>query len=145
MNISQAAVACGLPSKTIRYYEDQGLVVPGRHAGNDYRVYSLQDIDHLRFLQRARVAGFSLEQCAELLAFYVNPASRREEVKPLLLEKVQQVDQQLIALNALRQALVQMADDCSHQVMGDDIGVSSSTRNKTYAPMPFTLVELPSE
>lgn len=142
MNISQAAAACGLPSKTIRYYEDQGLVVPGRHAGNDYRVYSLHDIDHLRFLQRARVAGFSLEQCGELLALYANPASCREEIKSSLLEKVQQVDQQLIALNAIRQTLMQMVNDCSRSTASGD---SSASHNKAYTPMPFTLIELPSE
>ena len=49
MNISQAAERCGLPNKTVRYYEELGLVVPQRQEGNAYRVYTLEDVDKLRF------------------------------------------------------------------------------------------------
>lgn len=144
MNISQAAIACGLPSKTIRYYEALGLVVPGREAGNEYRLYSLEDVDHLRFLQRARVAGFSLDECGELLALYANPARRSADVKAALLASIHQVDQQLIALNALRQTLVQMADECARG--GVDAGaIYTSPANQGFTSMPFTLIDTPNE
>lgn len=139
MNISQAAAACGLPSKTVRYYESLGLVVPARQEGNEYRVYSLDDVDQLRFLQRARASGFDLEQCRELLALYINPKRRSAGVKALLLDKIQQVDQQLIALNAMRQTLAYMADDCSRSQPPIDTHKPSSPLSNV--PMPFTLID----
>lgn len=103
MNISQAAQACGLPNKTIRYYEEIGLVVPKRQEGNEYRIYSSADVAQLRFLQRARAVGFSLDECRELLVLYGNPQRRCAQVKSLVNERLSQVDQQLIALRAMRE------------------------------------------
>src|SRR5690606_28761520 len=51
MNIGDAASRSGLPAKTIRYYEEIGLIDPAR-AGNGYRDYSLEDIHRLAFLKR---------------------------------------------------------------------------------------------
>ena len=49
MNVGQAARRSGLPAKTIRYYEEIGLIAPQR-AGNGYRAYSDQDLHFLTFL-----------------------------------------------------------------------------------------------
>lgn len=53
MNVGHAANRSGLPAKTIRYYEEIGLISPAR-AGNGYRDYSADDIHRLTFLKRAR-------------------------------------------------------------------------------------------
>ncbi|WP_084617943.1 Cu(I)-responsive transcriptional regulator [Cellvibrio sp. OA-2007] len=150
MNISQAAQACGLPNKTIRYYEEIGLVVPMRQEGNDYRVYSLADIAQLRFLQRARAVGFSLDECRELLALYSNPQRRCAEVKALVNEKIIQVDQQLIALNAMRETLITMANECAGDDTSDcaiinQLAVTESPVMKRPSSMAFTLVDVPDE
>ncbi len=74
MNISQAASATGLTSKTIRYYEQQGLLPAASRAANGYRVYSDQQLEMLRFIKRARDMGFSLEESRELLEISLNPS-----------------------------------------------------------------------
>jgi Cu(I)-responsive transcriptional regulator len=150
MNISQAAQACGLPSKTIRYYEEIGLVVPKRQEVNDYRVYSLDDIAQLRFLQRARAVGFSLDECRELLALYANPRRRCAQVKALVNERISQVDQQLIALHAIRDTLVGMASECAGDNTSDcaiinQLAVSEIPQVKQVAAMSFTLVDMPED
>lgn len=147
MNISQAAHACGLPNKTIRYYEEIGLVIPGRQEGNDYRVYSLSDVAQLRFLQRARAVGFSLDECRELLTLYANPQRRCGQVKALVNEKIIQVDQQLIALHAMRDTLVGMANECAGDDTSDcaiinQLAVAESVPAKRPSSMAFTLVEV---
>lgn len=148
MNISQAAQACGLSNKTIRYYEEIGLVVPGRQEGNDYRVYSSREIAQLRFLQRARAVGFSIDECRELLALYGNPQRRCVQVKTLVNEKIAQVDEQLIALHSMRATLIDMANECA----GDDtsdcaiinkLTVADSSALKKSSSMAFTLVDTP--
>ena len=148
MNISQAAQACGLPNKTIRYYEEIGLVVPGRQEGNDYRVYTLDNLAQLRFLQRARAVGFSLGECRELLALYVNPQRRCAQVKALVSEKITQVDQQLIALHAIRDTLVNMENECAGDHTSDcaiinQLAVPEVPPAKRPAAMAFTLVDMP--
>ena len=113
MNIGQAAIQSGLATKTVRYYEEIGLVVPARYSGNDYRNYSATNVDHLRFLQRARAVGFSLEVCRELLDLYCDPERRSSQVKALVLDKIQQVETQLQTLLALKSTLVSMANTCA--------------------------------
>ena len=54
MNISEAAEQSGLPAKTIRYYEEIGLVVPAARRANGYRDYAPHDVHTLSFLNRAR-------------------------------------------------------------------------------------------
>ncbi len=138
MNISQAAAQSGLPVKTLRYYEEIGLVQPARTTGNDYRNYSLTDVEHLRFLQRARAVGFSLEVCRELLDLYRDQNRRCSQVKKLVLEKIVQVETQLQELHALKSVLSDMADGCP----GDDS--ADCTIIETLAQpsrMSFTLVE----
>ena len=70
MNIGQAAARSGLPAKTIRYYEEIGLVRPATRAENGYRDYAETDVHRLRFLKRAREHGFSVAECRDLLALW---------------------------------------------------------------------------
>ena len=80
MNIGVAGTAAGLPAKTIRYYEDIGLICPAR-AGNGYRHYSDTDVHKLAFLARARSLGFSIEECRQLLSLYVDRHRASADVK----------------------------------------------------------------
>jgi Cu(I)-responsive transcriptional regulator len=140
MNIGQAAAKSGLPVKTLRYYEEIGLVHPARLEGNDYRDYSSTDVEHLRFLQRSRAVGFSLDVCRELLGLYRDENRRCSEVKKLVLEKIEQVENQLQELQALKRALVDMANGCA----GDestDCTIIETLSKPTSSLMPFTLVE----
>ena len=75
MNIGDVAELSGLPAKTIRYYEDIGLVEPDREH-NGYRDFSDRDIHKLIFLSRARGLGFSIEDCRALLSLYSAPSPR---------------------------------------------------------------------
>lgn len=140
MNIGQAALKSGLPVKTLRYYEEIGLVHPARMEGNDYRDYSATDVEHLRFLQRARAVGFSLEVCRELLGLYRDENRRCSQVKKLVLEKIEQVETQLRELHALKSVLIDMANSCA----GDDsteCAIIETLAQPAPALMPFMLVE----
>lgn len=140
MNIGQAASLCGLPVKTLRYYEEIGLVLPARIKGNDYRDYSAMDVEHLRFLQRARAVGFSLDVCRELLDLYRDENRRCSQVKRLVLEKIAQVDAQLQELHALKSVLTDMAKGCA----GDDSAectIIETLAQPKPSLMPFMLVE----
>jgi DNA-binding transcriptional MerR regulator len=80
MNIGEAAAAAGLPPKTIRYYEEIGLIRPARDL-NGYRAFSDKDVRRLAFLARARALGFSVEECRDLLALWSDRARASADVK----------------------------------------------------------------
>ena len=78
MNIGQAAERSGLPTKTIRYYEDVGLLQPARRA-NGFRDYGDRDVHDLRFIARARglaSASSSAATCSTSIATGAAPAPR---------------------------------------------------------------------
>ena len=85
MNIGEAEDRSSLSAKTIRYYEEIGLVVPSRQA-NGYRDYDETDVHKLAFLHRARGLGFSVEECRTLLSLYQDRhrASAEPPAPPIL-------------------------------------------------------------
>lgn len=111
MNIGQAADATGLPTKTIRYYEDIGLVTPAREH-NGYRRFGDEDIHRLSFIQRARSLGFSVDECRLLLSLYEDEHRESAAVKALALQKIDEIDQKLDELKSLRATLKLLADTC---------------------------------
>jgi MerR family copper efflux transcriptional regulator len=112
MNIGDAAALSGLPAKTIRYYEEIGLVRPQRQAGNAYRAFTEQDIHVLHFLKRARSLGFSVEQCRELLSLYRDRDRASADVKALALARIDAIDTKIAELQALKSNLVDLAERC---------------------------------
>ncbi len=109
MNIGEAARRSGLPAKTIRHYEDLGLVKPAR-AANGYRDYAEGDLHILRFLQRSLSLGFSLDETRGLLALYA-PGARREEARSLARRRLSEIDRKIQELHTLRRALAVLTDD----------------------------------
>lgn len=111
MNIGEAERASGLPAKTIRYYEDVGLVTPERQT-NGYRQYDALDLHKLRFLQRARGLGFSVEDCRALLALYDDKDRASADVKAIAEAHLTRIDQKLAELQTLRDALTTLVHAC---------------------------------
>lgn len=111
MNIGEAAGNANLRPKTIRYYEDIGLVVPKR-AENGYRTYEETDVHLLKFLGRARGLGFSIAECRNLLALYTDTRRASRDVKDLTLAKIAEIDRKLEELQSLRATLSHLAENC---------------------------------
>jgi MerR family copper efflux transcriptional regulator len=116
MNIGQAAARAGVPPKTIRYYEDIGLVAPAPRSDNGYRAYREVDVHVLRFVQRARSLGFSVRECRQLLDLYQDPHRTSAEAKALTEQRIAAIDRKMAELATMRATLVRLADACR----GDD-------------------------
>lgn len=115
MNISDVAKRSGLPAKTIRYYEDIGLIEPDR-GSNGYRRFKEEDLHRLAFLARARALGFSIEDCRGLLALYQDRGRASAEVKSIARDHLQRIDQKLEELVEMRRTLSTLVQKCA----GDD-------------------------
>lgn len=111
MNIGIASERSGLPAKTIRYYEDIGLLRPGR-ASNGYRDYDPDDVHRLQFLQRARSLGFSVDECRQLLLLWNDRHRESADVKALAETKLLEIDRKIDELRGLRGTLSHLIDSC---------------------------------
>lgn len=111
MNISDASRDSGLPAKTIRYYEDIGLVKPGR-LQNGYRDYSENDLHKLRFLQRSRGLGFSVEDCRVLLSLYEDRNRASADVKQIAKTHLMEIERKISELQSLQKTLSHLLDAC---------------------------------
>jgi Cu(I)-responsive transcriptional regulator len=111
MNIGEAARASGLPPKTIRYYEEIGLVRSDRRD-NNYRDYSETALHNLRFLQRARALGFSIEDCRQLLSLYGDKRRASADVRRVAEEHIDEIETKISELKAMRKTLATLVHAC---------------------------------
>ena len=112
MNIKDAASRCDLPAKTIRYYEEIGLIRPLRDS-NGYRSFRDSDIHKLTFLGRSRALGFTIEECRVLLSLYEDKSRASADVKALAKQHLNHIGEKIAALNAMRDTLSELVDACN--------------------------------
>lgn len=112
MTIGQASASSGVPPKTIRFYEDLGLIKPAERLANRYRAYDENNLRILRFIRRARALGFSLQEIEKLLSLYRNRRRASEDVKRLALAHVADLDRKIAELKQVRNTIAELARRC---------------------------------
>ena len=111
MNIGKISEQSGLPVKTIRYYEDIGLVRPSRGA-NGYRTFADNDLHRLAFIGRARALGFSISDCRELLNLFEDSTRESADVKKLAKDHLVYIDQKIEQLRSMSRTLTHLVEAC---------------------------------
>jgi MerR family copper efflux transcriptional regulator len=112
MNIGEASKQSGLPPKTIRYYEDRGLIAPPARAENGYRDYNDTDVHKLRFLRHSRGLGFSVDECSQLLSLYEDKGRQSADVKVIAQKHLTEIDEKIRELQELRSTLHHLVNTC---------------------------------
>ena len=112
MNISDVAARSGLPAKTIRYYEDIGLIKPLRDS-NGYRAFRDSDMHKLAFLGRARALGFTIENCRALLALWEDTSRASADVRAIAKDHLRQIEVKINDLTAMRDTLSVLVRSCA--------------------------------
>ena len=118
MNISEVGQRAGIPPKTIRYYEDIGLVKPLRDS-NGYRVFRESDMHKLAFLGRARDLGFSIEDCRALLALWEDKHRASADVRKIARANLEQIDTKIADLQRMRDTLSDLVEACAGDARPD--------------------------
>lgn len=111
MNITRVSERIGLPVKTIRYYDEIGLVSPRREP-NGYRAYDDEDLRRLGFLARARGLGFSLEDCRALMGLYCDPQRASREVRDMAIAHLAELRRKIARMQEMEAALEEMIAAC---------------------------------
>ncbi len=106
MRIGEAADAVGINPRTIRYYEDIGLLPDPERTAGGYRDYTAADVERLVFVKTARRLGFTLAELAEILAFREQGQRPCAYVLDVLGRQVGDLDRRITELQDLRAELV---------------------------------------
>lgn len=107
LKIGEVASVSGLPVKTIRYYEEIGLLMPTveRSQSSGYRLFTPQVLNRLAFIKRSQSLGLSLSEVQQILQVHDHGEVPCGEVKQHLEAKVAEINRQIEALETLRTEL----------------------------------------
>jgi MerR family mercuric resistance operon transcriptional regulator len=110
LTIGRLADEAGVNVETIRYYQRRGLMVEPDKPTSGQRHYASDAIKRVRFIKRAQVLGFTLDEVGSLLA--LNDASACAEPRELAAHKLQVIEAKLVDLKAMRKALTALLRQC---------------------------------
>lgn len=109
LTINVVAKKSGVGVETIRYYQRIGLIDKPEKPLSGYRIYSEGIVTRLVFIQRAKELGFSLVDCANLLAL---GDGRCTETKELAAHKLEVIKSKLHDLQAIASTLEKLIQSC---------------------------------
>lgn len=124
LTIGELAKQAGTTTKTVRYYERIGLLLPREQGDNQYRYYGAEQVAQLRFIRRAQTMGLSLSEIGQLmsLAREVRCNELRAALDELFARKIRDYELKIAALKTLRRSLQPEEHSCACQAFMPDCG-----------------------
>ncbi len=108
--IGAVAKKLGVTTRTIRYYEEIGLMGPPERLGGGARMYNRADVLRLKFILKLKELGITLKEMQELAANFDTQSQEFESITPKLVEildgHISKVDQKIANLSSLRREIV---------------------------------------
>jgi DNA-binding transcriptional MerR regulator len=126
-SISDLAAEFDVTPRTIRFYEEKGLLKPRREGTR--RIFSASDRTRLRLILRGRRLGFSLDESAEIIDMYGTPTGNRRQLQRLLghiREKQAQLEQQMADLAVMKRDLDEVERRCRNELELNTMGAETS-------------------
>lgn len=123
LQIGELSQQTGVAIKTIRYYEEIGLLVPASRGENRYRLYDPKDIERLRFIRSARALGFSLHEIAQILAARDRYEPPCDHVMTLIQNHIAEIEIRIRELEQLKSDLASLYK--AGQELPEDIDMRS--------------------
>jgi DNA-binding transcriptional MerR regulator len=119
MKISELASAANVPAKTIRYYEQVGLLkAPLRHD-NGYRQYQKKDIETLIFIRRCRELNIAIDDIKQLIKAQQDPDASCSSVDEIISQQLVRIRQTQRELALLETTLSALASSCANHKIED--------------------------
>jgi DNA-binding transcriptional MerR regulator len=113
ISIGEVCARTGLSARTVRYYEELGLLPGVRRRAGVRRVYGTDEIERLRFITRLKALGLSLEEIGELNAVHAIGGSTRAmlgRLDELLARRLADLDARVAELDSLRDQIRKYRD-----------------------------------
>ena len=131
--IAEVREHAGISARTLRYYEEMGLLPGVRRRAGGRRVYGPDELERLRFIQRLKALGLSLAEIKDLNAVYAIGGSTKAmlgRLDQLLAERREEVDSRIRELSALREEIDLYRDRIQHRSHGSpNRGKANGKRN----------------
>lgn len=108
MRIGELAKDTGTTTKTLRFYENSGLLPPAARTSSGYRDYDQDAVTRLDFIRRGRAAGLTLAQIRQVLDIRDSGQAPCRHVQELLDQRVAELDRQIADLQSLRVSVTQL-------------------------------------
>ncbi len=106
LKIGEVAKTSGLPVKTIRYYEEIGLLSPAvERSQGHYRLFDASVLNRLAFIRRSQTLGLNLKEIQQILALHDHGELPCDQAKQHLEAKVAEISHQIDTLTTLRTEL----------------------------------------
>jgi DNA-binding transcriptional MerR regulator len=122
LKIGEVAEKTGLPIKTIRYYDEIGLLTPTvERSESRYRLFHPQVLNRLAFIKRSQALGLNLKEIQQILDVHDQGELPCGEVKQHLEAKVSEITRQIDALQTLRSELQGILSGWQEQPAADRI------------------------
>lgn len=113
MRIGELAAAAGTSAKTLRFYEDQGLLPAPDRTSAGYRDYRPEALTRLDFIGRGQAAGLTLAQIKQVLDIRDGGQAPCAHVRDLLDQRLADIEHQLRSLTTLRDTLTELRDQAT--------------------------------
>lgn len=117
MTIGRLANAAGVNVETVRFYQRSGLIDEPARLQSGYRTYGEAEVQRIRFIKRAQLLGFTLDEIAGLLRLEGSLACA--STRDLAARKLAIVESKLADLSAMRITLVEMVSQCDSEERSD--------------------------
>ncbi|HEY9845887.1 MAG TPA: heavy metal-responsive transcriptional regulator [Candidatus Caenarcaniphilales bacterium] len=105
LKIGEVAVRSGVPIKTIRYYEELGLLKSSGRTEGHFRLFHPDTVTRLTFIKRLQSLGLSLQEIGDCLAVYDHGDLPCGDIQAKLEQQVSHIDRQVAELMLLRREL----------------------------------------
>lgn len=112
----ELARLAGISPDTVRHYERMKLLAAAKRSAGNYRLYPPETVDRVRLIRRALAVGFSIPELARILKVRDEGGAPCRQAKQLLEEKLEQVEQQITDLNAMRAHLRTVLKDWNERL-----------------------------
>ena len=134
MNIGEASKASGVSAKMIRHYERVGLFPEAARTEAGYRQYVAKDVEILRFIRHSRDLGFSIDAIRDLLKLWQDRLRPSRLVKALAQAHIDELEEKLIELQAMKAALQHLVHHC-HGDERPDCPILETLESERVAPL----------
>jgi DNA-binding transcriptional MerR regulator len=114
VTIGEAAKQSGVKVPTIRYYEEIGLLPAPARSEAGRRSYEASDIRRLAFIRHARELGFEIDAIRTLVTLQDEPEQSCSSADTIAKARLEEVEQRIRSLNALKGELELMIEGCKH-------------------------------
>ncbi len=132
LTIGELARELHLNPKTVRYYEEGGLLPNPQRSEAGYRLYSGYEVERLRLIRRAKLLGLSLAEIKELVEYAIDGRCSALEHRLLSLveRKLSEIDQKIRDLSTFRKELMKYQRDLSARLasaVGEGVVLATPT------------------